>query len=445
MDQIINHAVLSLDFWQDTVTYEGSTMPTGTIGCEVLNIPDSTIEKLDTPCNVLNQLLQGMNTGSVDMELLPQVQQAAGEIISFLQVTPPFSRLNRSYFEQKLAAIFSEEYMEDAKAYLQLTQQEQLICALTGQHSKATMLVRIAQVLGHLSYSLGQYKEALTKFAERLNEPGYAHHFIGNALLTCRMQEEAGSFENVDEYKAVRGIAWLYNQSGQSEQAAIQKYVRKNGCTEETAAKFLALAKQNRSRVPFYQTVQDEDSEETGEDVSRDDHWDYAEILWNGIQAEAVREAFEKLNYREQTLLEKRNAICMTCGRVSPISTRLTFEELAALFEGSTASGAERAYRKAVEHLTCLLAEAGVLHMIRLKRQSQTKHKKKIAVVVYLYQVDNDGEWGEISFDFEAGTAEIIQLAEWDTTVSKKFAQKAIQYILTCNAKLCKETTLIYE
>ena len=92
MDQIINHAVLSLDFWQDTVTYEGSTMPAGTIGCEVLNIPDSTIEKLDTPCNVLNQLLQGMNTGSVDMELLPQVQQAAGEIISFLQVTPPFSR-----------------------------------------------------------------------------------------------------------------------------------------------------------------------------------------------------------------------------------------------------------------------------------------------------------------------------------------------------------------
>lgn len=96
MDQIINHAVLSLDFWQDTVTYEGCTMPAGTIGCEVLNIPESTIEKLDTPCNVLNQLLQGMNTGSLDMELLPQVQQAAGEIISFLQVssTQPVSMLN---------------------------------------------------------------------------------------------------------------------------------------------------------------------------------------------------------------------------------------------------------------------------------------------------------------------------------------------------------------
>ena len=73
--------------------------------------------------------------------------------------------------------------MEDAKAYLQLTQQEQLICALTGQHSKATMLVRIAQVLGHLSYSLGQYKEALTKFAERLNEPGYDRTSDGYAAM----------------------------------------------------------------------------------------------------------------------------------------------------------------------------------------------------------------------------------------------------------------------
>ena len=68
-------------------------------------------------------------------------------------------------------------------------------------------------------------------------------------------------------------------------------------------------------------------------------------------------------------------------------------------------------------------------HMLRLKRKSQNKSKKKIAAAVYLYQVDNDGEWGEISFDFEAGTAEIILLAEWDTTVSKKFAKQAIRHL----------------
>ena len=52
---------------------------------------------------------------------------------------------------------------------------------------------------------------------------------------------------------------------------------------------------------------------------------------------------------REQTLLEKRLAICMTCGRVGSWKNRPTFEDLAVMFEGSTASGAERAYRKAMD------------------------------------------------------------------------------------------------
>ena len=136
----------------------------------------------------------------------------------------------------------------------------------------------------------------------------------------------------------------------------------------------------------------------------------------------------------------------MTCGRVSPISTRLTFEELAVLFEGSTASGAKRTYRKAVEHLICLLTEAGVLYVIRLKRKSQTKRKKRIAATVYIYQVNNDGEWGEISFDFEAGIAEIIQLAERDTTASKKFAKQAIYHLQTSpNHNLPKDGVIIFE
>ena len=42
-----------------------------------------------------------------------------------------------------------------------------------------------------------------------------------------------------------------------------------------------------------------------------------------------------------------------------------------------------------------------------LKQKSKTKRKKKIATAIYEYQADCDGEWGEISFDFENGTAEI--------------------------------------
>ncbi len=121
----------------------------------------------------------------------------------------------------------------------------------------------------------------------------------------------------------------------------------------------------------------DEDGEETGEDVALDDTWNYADILWNGIQAEKVQRAFEKLNYREQTLLEKRLAICMTCGRVGSWKGRPTFEELAVMFEGSTASGAERAYLRAVDKLTEVLVAEGAIHAVRLKQKSKTKHEKR--------------------------------------------------------------------
>ena len=274
----------------------------------------------------------------------------------------------------------------------------------------------------------------------------YAHYFIGNALLECRRQEEAGSFQSLDEYKAARGIAWLYNNSGKSTKDVIAEYANHQNCTEMTAAEYLALAQCNRSRVPFYQTVQDEEGEETGEDVSRDDSWNYADILWNSIRAKAVREAFEKLDYREQTLLEKRNAVCMTCGRVSPLSTRMSFEDLAVQFEGSTASGAERAYRKATEKLTLLAAAEGAVRAVRIKQKAKTKRKKKIAAAVYEYQADCDGEWGEISLDFETSTAEILRLADWDTTISNFYARKVIQYLLGCdNDKLPKEAMFAFE
>lgn len=273
----------------------------------------------------------------------------------------------------------------------------------------------------------------------------YAHHAIGNALIQCRMMEESGSFSSLDEYKRVRGIAWLYNETGKSKGEAVSEYAKKEGCSEGTAEQYLTVARLNRSQVSLYVTAQDEDGEETSEDVTRDDSWDYTAILWNGIQAEAVQAAFEKLTYREQRLLEERNAICMTCGRVSPLSERKTFEELAVMFEGSTASGAERAYRRAVEKLTVLLVEAGALHAIRLKQKSVKRIKKKIAAAVYEYQADCDGEWGEIQFDFVGGTAEIVRLAEWDTMVSKMFAKQIITLIQqTGQNNIPKGTVIVF-
>ena len=259
----------------------------------------------------------------------------------------------------------------------------------------------------------------------------YLYPFITDALLSCRMLEESWSVDSLDQYKKIRGIAWKYRTSGENTKKTISEYAVEKNCKQETAAEYLNAAKGIRSRQSFYVSRQDEDSEETGEDVSRDDYWDYAEILWNGIKAEAIQKAFDALDYREQTLLEKRNAICMLCGRVSPMSSRSSFEELATLFEGSGTSGAERAYRKALDKLTTILVEEGILHAVRLKRKNITRKKKEIATAIHLYQVDYDGEWGEIYFDFVNRTTEIRKLAEWDRMISKVFSKKAICYIQT--------------
>ena len=152
------------------------------------------------------------------------------------------------------------------------------------------------------------------------------------------------------------------------------------------------------------------------------------------------------MELREQRLLEGRNAICMAFGRVSPMSKQKSFEELAVMFEGSGANGAERAYRRALDKLRLKLMESDMVHTVTLKQVKSTKKNKKIAAAVYLYQADNDGEWGEIRFDFENGTAEIVKMADWDTVKSNVFAKAAIRFVQSLpETRLLKSTVVPFE
>ena len=67
----------------------------------------------------------------------------------------------------------------------------------------------------------------------------------------------------------------------------------------------------------------------------------------------------------------------MTCGRVSPLSTQSTFEDLAVDFEGTTASGAERFYRRTLDKLRLKLLESGLVHTVTLKQTEYRKRNKK--------------------------------------------------------------------
>ena len=222
----------------------------------------------------------------------------------------------------------------------------------------------------------------------------YIYPFIWDSMLRFHMGEEKWSVSSLTNYKMVRSMAWLYHNT----KDAVSEFAPKYNCDIALAKEYLKVVRGIRNQQPFY--ITDEDGEETGEDIALDDSWNYADILWNGIQAEKVQRAFEKLNYMEQTLLEKRLAICMTCGRVGSWKGRPAFEELAVMFEGSTASGAERAYRKAVDKLTELLVAEGALHAVRLKQKSKTNRFANKAVA-YLLNCENEKLPKEIMVVFE--------------------------------------------
>ena len=69
------------------------------------------------------------------------------------------------------------------------------------------------------------------------------------------------------------------------------------------------------------------------------------------------------------------------------------------------------------------------LYTVTLKQTDMRKKNKRIAAAVYLYQADNDGEWGALRFDFESNTAKIVKLADRDTVKSNIFAKTTIRFM----------------
>ena len=273
----------------------------------------------------------------------------------------------------------------------------------------------------------------------------YIHRYITDTLLRFHMQEEFYSFDSLQEYKDARRIMQLFAECQRNTEETIRLFAAQTGCTVKTAAEKLAAAWRQRKR---WQQPKSRDENDEKEDWAQDedlipDHWDYADILWAGMEAENVDKAFRRLSYREQTLLEQRNAICMTCGRVSAMSTRASFETLAALFEGSRASGAERAYKRALEKLVLELVRLGQLHCVRLKQISTQHEDKKITAAVYAYQVDNSGKWGEIQFDLEKGTTWVEAFAENDPGDTWETTGTVIDAVLAHNVEKLPKQALI--
>ena len=78
----MNQELMTLDFWQDTVIYEGKTLPVGALARDALNVPADTIAKINEQCEKINLLLGMLNAGQDASALCPMAREAALTMLS---------------------------------------------------------------------------------------------------------------------------------------------------------------------------------------------------------------------------------------------------------------------------------------------------------------------------------------------------------------------------
>ena len=163
----MNQELMTLDFWQDTVIYEGKTFPVGTLACDALNIPADTIAKVNEQCEKINLLLGTLNAGQDASALISMAREATLAMMDILSETPPFSYMDISKHRERIERVFTADnalkYVEFAtKAATNSLQFEEI-----QNYTEAITLQRYTAVCGHLAYSLGEYQTAMLDFAEK--------------------------------------------------------------------------------------------------------------------------------------------------------------------------------------------------------------------------------------------------------------------------------------
>ena len=179
---IIDHNLLTLDYWQDSVTYEGKTVPGGTIGCEALNIPDTLRKKLAQASIPLQKIVAAIKENNLTAELLRPAKGSVLHMIQLAKDTPPFSRADAAYYNGRVEHIFSEEGIQNTLAYVQAAAVVGLLATFNDQFRQGVGITKIITLAEELLATIRNYKSGMTAFAEELHKgkrtpDGYAQVF----------------------------------------------------------------------------------------------------------------------------------------------------------------------------------------------------------------------------------------------------------------------------
>ena len=165
----------------------------------------------------------------------------------------------------------------------------------------------------------------------------------------------------------------------------------------------------------------DDQDEDLLRSVRGNPEWEPENSLIHSEQTGLIIPAFAALGNVNRDIVSLHLGFCENC---FSLAEKQTFEALALRNKRRSAQAAENIYYGSLNQMRKELTERGFLHTVRLNRLKKTK-----AAVVYAYQADNDGEWGEIAYDCKTGRFTVTKLADLDLTKSQPFAKQAIRRI----------------
>lgn len=212
------------------------------------------------------------------------------------------------------------------------------------------------------------------------------------ALHAYTMVNLKGFSETAETYYyQLRKAAYIYHS--QPKESAITEICTQLNITEKTAMQLLVQV----YAIDTFQWYGGAETEEEQDDVPFGiDFLGYCRkpqpepALIHKETITILHRAFWKLDYKEQDIVSRHLGFYKTCFR--PLFEN-TFEELADLYQYTTADGVMRFYHRTLDKLRLLLEQEGMFRAVRLKRKKKTAKK-----LIYAYAPSDEGEPGMIEF-----------------------------------------------
>jgi len=185
---------LTLDYCGKQEIYASQTFPTGTVACDVLNIPDETVKRILTLTDPMMKFVDALYHVKVDLLLMEQSRKNVFAVVELLKTVPPFSYQEFEWLEQKLASIFSPEATRKAARKMQKPD------------GLGALFVQALSLVAQLGFGIQEYQRALTPLVESLgdddrNPEGYAKQF--SAFFT--LEDYSG-----DKWMAMANVSVQY-------------------------------------------------------------------------------------------------------------------------------------------------------------------------------------------------------------------------------------------